>query len=48
MPASDYEALLDYADELGIEEYYWQEGGADSESFIPPFDQTGVLGPELG
>ena len=48
VPASDYEALLDYADELGIEEYYWQEGGADSESFIPPFDQTGVLGPELG
>ncbi len=47
VPASDYEALLDFADELGIEEYYWQEGGADSESFIPPFDQTGVLGPEL-
>lgn len=47
VPAGDYESLLDYADELGIEEYYWQEGGADSESFIPPFDQTGVEGPEL-
>ena len=47
VPAGDYEALLDYADELGIEDYYWQEGGADSESFIPPFDQTGVEGPEL-
>lgn len=47
VPACDYEALLDFADELGIEDYYWQEGGADSESFIPSFDQTGVLGPEL-
>ena len=47
VPAGDYESLLDYADELGIEDYYWQEGGADSESFIPPFDQTGVEGPEL-
>ena len=47
VPAGDYEALLDYADELGVEDYYWQEGGADSESFIPPFDQTGVEGPEL-
>lgn len=47
VPAGEYEELLDYADELGIEEYYWQEGGADSESFIPPFDQTGVCGPEL-
>lgn len=47
VPAGDYESLLDYADELGVEDYYWQEGGADSESFIPPFDQTGVEGPEL-
>lgn len=47
VPAGDYEALLDYADELGVEDYYWQEGGADSESFIPPFDQTGVEGREL-
>lgn len=39
----DYERLLDYADTLGLEDYYWQEGGAVSESFIPDFDLTGVL-----
>ncbi|WP_080798468.1 radical SAM protein [Arabiibacter massiliensis] len=38
----DYGRLLDYADELGIEDYFWQEGGAAEESFIPPFDLTGV------
>lgn len=37
-----YEALLDYADELGFDEYFWQEGGACEESFIPCFDGTGV------
>lgn len=42
VPAEDYERLLDYADELGIEDYFWQEGGAAEESFIPPFDLTGV------
>ncbi|MBQ9021936.1 MAG: radical SAM protein [Eggerthellaceae bacterium] len=38
----DYEELLDYMDELGMEDYFWQEGGAQTESFIPPFDSTGV------
>lgn len=38
----EYEALLDYADELGVEDYFWQEGGACEESFIPAFDTTGV------
>ena len=38
----DYERLLDYADGLGIEDYFWQEGGSAEESFIPPFDLTGV------
>ena len=38
----EYESLLDYADSLGIEDYFWQEGGAVSESFIPAFDFTGV------
>ena len=38
----DYERILDYADELGIEDYFWQEGGAASESFVPAFDGTGV------
>lgn len=43
----DYERLLDYADELGIEDYFWQEGGACEESFIPPFDLSGVEKPSL-
>ncbi len=38
----EYESLLDYADSLSIEDYFWQEGGAVSESFIPAFDFTGV------
>ncbi len=42
VPDDDYERLLDYADELGVEDYFWQEGGAAEESFIPPFDLTGV------
>lgn len=39
---NDYEALLNYADGLGFGEYFWQEGGACEESFIPCFDGTGV------
>ena len=38
----DYEALLDYADSLGADGYYWQDGPAAAESFIPAFDNTGV------
>ena len=30
------------ADELGVEDYFWQEGGAAEESFIPAFDFAGV------
>ncbi|MBC5585293.1 radical SAM protein [Eggerthella sp. NSJ-70] len=41
----EYERLLDYADELGVEDYFWQQGGAAEDSFIPPFDLTGVRGP---
>ena len=37
-----YEELLSFADFCGIEEYFWQEGDAVGESFIPPFDGTGV------
>ena len=40
--AEEYERVLDYADDLGIEDYFWQEGGAATESFIPIFDGTGV------
>ncbi|MBO4365599.1 MAG: radical SAM protein [Eggerthellaceae bacterium] len=38
----DYERLLDYLDRLGMTEYYWQEGGAAEQSFIPAFDSSGV------
>lgn len=37
-----YDALLDFADELGVQDYFWQDGPADLESFIPAFDLTGV------
>lgn len=39
----EYERVLDHADELGFEDYFWQEGGACEESFIPAFDGTGVV-----
>ena len=42
VPDEDYERLLDFADALGVQDYFWQEGGAAEESFIPPFDLTGV------
>ena len=44
VPDEDYERLLDYADDLGIEDYFWQEGPAAAESFIPVWDLTGVEG----
>lgn len=39
----EYERVLDYADDLGFTQLFWQEGGAVDESFTPPFDTTGVL-----
>lgn len=45
--SEDYERLLDYADALGVEDYFWQEGGACEESFIPTFSaepQAGGVG----
>mgnify|MGYP004576653783 CR=1 FL=1 len=39
----EYEQLLDYADSLGIEDYFWQEGAAAKESFVPAWDGEGVL-----
>ncbi len=39
---AEYEGLLDFADSLGITDYFWQTEGTASESFIPPFDGTGV------
>lgn len=39
---TEYENLLDFAVNIGIENAYIQEGGTADESFIPPFDCEGV------
>lgn len=41
--ADDYECLLEFADTIGVHDYFWQDGPADEESFIPAFDLQGVL-----
>ncbi len=38
----DYEALIDFASDIGVENGFIQEGETAKESFIPPFDSTGV------
>lgn len=38
----EYEKILDFADKIGIEQGYMQEGGTASESFIPAFDGEGL------
>lgn len=38
----EYETVLDYADILGFENLWWQQGGTVDESFVPAFDGTGV------
>ncbi|MCL2332590.1 MAG: radical SAM protein [Actinomycetia bacterium] len=38
----DYARLVDEALALGVKHSFMQEGGTVSESFIPPFDGTGV------
>ena len=38
----EYDELVDYAVEKGVRLAFIQEGTAASESFIPPFDMTGV------
>lgn len=38
----EYRRVLDFADRIGIEQGYMQEGGTASESFIPPFDGEGL------
>ena len=42
--AGEYEEVLDFADSLGMDGYFWQEGPAATESFIPAWDGEGVLG----
>jgi len=39
---ADYSALVDAALDLGVEHSFMQEGDTVTESFIPPFDGTGV------
>ncbi|MGN0341492.1 MAG: radical SAM protein [Roseburia sp.] len=38
----EYEAVVDYAIDLGIENGFIQEGDVAEESFIPEFDGTGI------
>ena len=39
---SEYEKLVNYAIDLGIENAYIQDMSVAKESFIPEFDNTGV------
>ena len=38
----EYECVLDAADKMGVEDYFWQDGAAASESFIPDFGVQAV------
>lgn len=38
----EYEEVLDFADSLGMQDYFWQDGPAALESFIPAWDGEGV------
>ena len=38
----EYERIIDFAVNLGVENGFVQEGGTADESFIPPFDCEGV------
>lgn len=40
---AEYDSVVNYAVEIGIENGFLQEGGTVSESFIPDFDGTGIL-----
>lgn len=39
---SEYDEVVDFAVEIGVENGFLQEGESASESFIPPFDLEGV------
>lgn len=39
---AEYDEIVDYAIALGVENGFIQEGDTAQESFIPPFDNTGV------
>ena len=38
----EYEKVLVFADKIGIEKGFMQEGGTAKESFIPNFDEEGL------
>ncbi len=42
LTAEEYDDVVDYAVELGIENGFLQDGEAAEESFIPPFDNSGI------
>ena len=39
---AEYEDLLRYAERLGVQHGFTQDFGTAAESFIPPFDNSGV------
>lgn len=39
---SEYYELIDYAEKIGLKNGFIQEFGTAEESFIPPFDNTGI------
>ena len=43
LTAREYDIVIDHAIELGMEHVFIQEGDVAEESFIPPFDFTGLL-----
>jgi putative pyruvate formate lyase activating enzyme len=45
VPAKDYRRLVAYAVRLGVTQAFVQEEGTVGESFIPPFDLSGVTKP---
>ena len=40
---AEYDELLSYAEKIGLKNGFYQDFGTAAESFIPPFDGTGVL-----
>ena len=42
VPEKDYNELIDFAVDIGVENGFIQEGETAEESFIPSFDNTGV------
>jgi len=42
LSSKEYDEVVDYAIEIGVENAYIQEEGTVSESFIPEFDNEGV------